>query len=187
MLAVAAVVLAGCAIVPTRERVRNQPVLAASVYLANNIHAQFDVEHLSASYANWTDIERHRLIPVNSQVTVHQWQGGLAIRQMDDGKLPIIMEYDAGHMMMLKEEYVDLITSEEPLDLQALSELDREGVKEGKAKPGMSKQGVRIALGYPARHETPSLEDREWTYWRNRWMRYKVVFDENGKVTEIVD
>ncbi len=184
---VSIIAASGCATAPTRDTVRQQPVLADTVYLANNIHAQDDVQHLSASYANWTDMERHRLIPVNSRVTIHDWRGGLAIRVLDADVPPVIMEYNADWMRLTKEEYIEEITVAEPLDLDHLSGIDREGIEDGEAKTGMSKEGTRIALGYPARHTTPSLEDDEWTYWRNRWIRYMVVFDEDGKVKDIVD
>ncbi len=187
LFTVTIIVVFGCATAPTLDVVRQQPVLAENVYLANNIHAQHEGRHMSASYANWTDMERHRLIPVNSQVTFHEWRGGLAIRVLDDDVPPIIMEYDPGRMRLTEEEYIERISVAEPLDFEHLSEIDREGIEDGEAKIGMSKEGIRIALGYPARHTTPSLEDDEWIYWHNRWTRYRVVFDDAGEVTEIVD
>ncbi len=179
--------LGGCATTPSRQAVRQKPTLAENVYLANNIHAQDDHEYLSASYANWTDMERHRLIPVNTRVSVHEWNGNLAMRVLDNEIPPIIMEYNAGRMRLTKEEYVEEITVADPLDLDTFSEIDRQGIEDGEAKIGMSKDGIRIALGYPARHATPRLEDDEWIYWRNRWARYRVVFDDDGKVKDIVD
>jgi outer membrane protein assembly factor BamE (lipoprotein component of BamABCDE complex) len=47
---------------------------------------------------------------------------------------------------------------------------------------GMTKNGVRAALGYPATHRTPSLENQTWIYWTNRFQNYYVRFDKNGKV-----
>jgi len=46
----------------------------------------------------------------------------------------------------------------------------------------MTKNGVRAALGYPATHRTPSLENQTWIYWKNRFQNYYVRFDKNGKV-----
>jgi len=49
----------------------------------------------------------------------------------------------------------------------------------------MTKQGVRVALGYPAARRTLSLEDNVWIYWHNRFQTVAVEFDPSGKVTQI--
>jgi len=49
----------------------------------------------------------------------------------------------------------------------------------------MTKEGVRIALGYPAVHKTPSLDGNSWTYWKNRFATTVVEFGNDGKVISI--
>jgi hypothetical protein len=71
--------------------------------------------------------------------------------------------------------------------IRSLSEVDQAGIRKGAASPGMSKQGVVYALGYPPRHVTPDLDAAQWTYWKSRFNRIIVVFDEAGVVTEIRD
>lgn len=71
--------------------------------------------------------------------------------------------------------------------LDALPELDRRGVAEGKALVGMTKAGVLFALGLPPRHVTPSLDANRWVYWTNRFNRIAVEFDEKGRVTAIAN
>jgi len=78
-----------------------------------------------------------------------------------------------------------LITSAQPIKIDDFSETDREGIKDGKVRVGMTKDGVRIALGYPATHKTSSLNENTWIYWTNRFKSFKVEFDEKGKVTKI--
>jgi len=70
--------------------------------------------------------------------------------------------------------------------LAALDKLDQEGVKQGKALPGMTKQGVVFALGYPPPNVTPSLDADRWIYWTNRFNRRAVVF-ESGRVLVVED
>ena len=79
------------------------------------------------------------------------------------------MEYNEGRMQMSIDQYLKYIVSPSPVSLEAFSEIDRKGIADGKAYMGMSKDGVRIALGYPARHRTPSLDSSTWVYWRNRF------------------
>ena len=86
---------------------------------------------------------------------------------------------------MSVDEYIQLIASPTRVSLNKLSHIDRKGIKEGKVYAGMTKQGVRVALGYPAAHRTPSLEDNVWIYWRNRFQTVAVEFDPSGKVTHI--
>ena len=62
------------------------------------------------------------------------------------------------------------------------------------AQLGMTRDQVLVSLGYPATNRTPSLQGKEWTYWYNpnaqpwynSWATYRVVFDDTGKVSEVV-
>lgn len=67
-----------------------------------------------------------------------------------------------------------------------LSEIDQQGVREGKVLVGMSKQAVIYAIGYPPETETPDLNsDNSWKYWINRYTTFMVNFDQAGKVAQI--
>jgi len=157
------------------------------VYLKTNIHVQ---EHKNstecrASYANWTSPgEGHLVIPVNTLVSMGDFQRGFAII-IQSTKKPIRFELDRKAAGMGADEYWRLITSAEPVPIDSLSPTDQKGVKDGKAYVGMTKDGVRIALGYPARHKTPSLENNVWYYWTNRFKSIAVEFDETGKVKSV--
>jgi hypothetical protein len=59
-------------------------------------------------------------------------------------------------------------------------------VERGVAEPGMSREEVIMAIAYPPAHRTPSLDQPEWRYWRNRWDQYVVVF-EGDQVARIED
>lgn len=155
-------------------------------YLKNNIHVQ---EHrhneYRASYANWTDPgKNHVIIPVNTPVTIGNFRRGFSIITQDTRKT-ILFEYDETKMRMGDDQYIGLITSPQPIKIDNLSEIDRKGINDGKPYAGMTKDGVRIALGYPAAHQTPSLNENTWIYWTNRFKSFKIEFDENGKVKKI--
>ena len=160
-----------------------------NVYLQNNIHGYTRVsrgktEYL-ASYANYVQPDTgHFFVPVNTAVSAGKWRGGFTLTRQDDGQL-IYFEYRSGNMGgMSVEEYLNIITGPKQVDLKGLSASDRKGIKEGRVSNGMTKKGVQIAWGYPARHKTPSLEDNVWTYWRNRWVMKAVTFS-GGKVTSV--
>ncbi len=48
-----------------------------------------------------------------------------------------------------------------------------------------AKKSVRIALGYPAKHKTPSFYENTWTYWIDRFRMTVVVFGKNKRVVQI--
>jgi len=150
-----------------------------------NIHCQ-DKRGLHASYSGWIDPgESHVILPPNTQVALEDSSRKELEIKLKDGR-ELTMDFHADRMKMGAEEYFKLITSPQPVSLDALSGKDREGVKEGKASPGMSKNGVLAALGYPPVHATPSLAAKEWIYWKNRFNRVRVEFD-GDRVRAVVD
>lgn len=167
--------------------------LLKTVYLRNNIHVQQQTSRggdmvYRASYANYTDPGAgHLIIPVNTPVTITTASGirgkGILITTQD-GKA-IQFEFNTKNMGMQPEQYFNLITSPSTTLISSLSSIDLKGIADGKAYTGMTKNGVRIALGYPAVHKTPSLESNSWTYWKNRFATTVVEFGNDGKVISI--
>ncbi|MGH7823023.1 MAG: outer membrane protein assembly factor BamE domain-containing protein, partial [Candidatus Binatia bacterium] len=62
----------------------------------------------------------------------------------------------------------------------------RRAIEVGKVERGMTRDQVLASLGYPPAHRTPWLQDRTWTYWYSRWQTYQVVFDESGRVADVI-
>ena len=83
-------------------------------------------------------------------------------------------------------QYINLITSKEKVLMSKFSNIDKKGIKRGKAYKGMTKNGVLAALGYPARHKTPSLKNKFWVYWQNKWLTRIIKFNNDGKVISVV-
>ncbi|MCX5638587.1 MAG: hypothetical protein NTX52_12990, partial [Planctomycetota bacterium] len=127
---------------------------------------------------NWLG---HAFVPYNTKIQVRALSGK-KFEFVTNNRVVIIWEFDPAKMQMSGSEYIKLITSPTSVSYEGLSEVDRNGIEAGKALPGMSKQGVMIALGYPAKHKTPSLESNHWTYWTGRYGQITVDFDESGKV-----
>ncbi|MBE9545697.1 MAG: hypothetical protein IMF02_14470 [Proteobacteria bacterium] len=75
-----------------------------------------------------------------------------------------------------------MIASPQKADLNDSSEIDQEGVQDGKTHIGMSKKGVRMAFGYPVPRRTPFLENSTWIYWRNRWEILVVEFGKDQRL-----
>ena len=73
----------------------------------------------------------------------------------------------------------------DPDAVKKLSEIDRKGILHGRAYPGMTRQGVIYAIGYPPEHETATLEMPRWKYWISRYNTLVLYFGEDGKVSSI--
>ena len=138
-----------------------------------------------ASYANYTDCPGHAFLPYNTKFRVGSWGRGFKLVAVDTGT-EIYFEYRSANMNeMSTKEYLDLIMSPAPASYSGLSPADEQGIKAGRAMAGMTKQGVMIALGYPAKHRTPSTDLNTWLYWKGRYNMLAVEFDNSGKVTSL--
>ena len=60
-----------------------------------------------------------------------------------------------------------------------LSPLDQQGIREGRALPGMTKKGVLLAIGYPPEHATPDLASNDWKYWTGKFSTMVVEFQDD--------
>ncbi len=167
---------------------------ASMVYLKNNIHVYGQASRRGemvyrASYANYVAPgPGHEIIPVNTRVSLRlhrSFRGAEILITTAAGKV-IHFEYNVRNMGMSPTDYFSLISSPHKTSLSGFSALDRKGIDQGKAFVGMTKDAVRIALGYPAVHRTPSLDSNTWYYWRDRWRPpMAVIFNKAGRVAEI--
>jgi hypothetical protein len=61
-------------------------------------------------------------------------------------------------------------------EIESLSEIDRRGIREGRAIEGMSRRGVIFAMGHPPRHVNPDPNAPSFMYWKNRFNRVEIQF-----------
>ena len=69
--------------------------------------------------------------------------------------------------------------------VKSMSKKDQEGIKIGRALLGMTREGVLLAMGRPPKHVNPVLDTFEWMYWRNKFARTAITFNDKGIVTGI--
>ena len=182
-------ILTVCLLVnPLVSEGRSKFIIEDPVYLKVNIHYQDNGKDCKASYANYTNPGAgHQILSVNTPVRIKKWRRSGFIIVDTETNREIFFEYNKGRMQMSIEEYLDKITSTSKVNIGRLSDKDRQGIEEGAAGIGMTKEGVMIALGYPATHRTPSPESNRWIYWTNRFGTIAVTFDDKGVVTGIID
>ena len=171
-------------VVSFSSQARDKYIIEEPVYLKVNIHYIEYRRVNKACYLNWTDPGKgHKVLPFNTLVKIIKWKKGFKIID-EKNNLEIFFEYDEPRMHMPIKEYLNLITSSSEIDISNLSAKDLKGVKDGKAYTGMTKNGVMIALGYPATFRTFSLERNTWIYWTNRHTPLNVKFDQEGLVKD---
>jgi hypothetical protein len=156
-------------------------------YTRYNVHGQSkDGKTTKASYANFTNPGAgHVIVPAGTKILLTAKSSRSFTFTYDQNSKKVVFEYHQPRMGMSVDEYLDRITSLEPTSVDALSELDRKGVAEGRALFGMTREGVMTALGYPATHRTPSLDADTWVYWGNRFTTLAVEFDDAGKAIAV--
>ncbi|NTV15355.1 MAG: hypothetical protein HGA96_15730 [Desulfobulbaceae bacterium] len=86
----------------------------------------------------------------------------------------------------VKRVFLDNVTDLRT-QVEGLSELDKDGIYEGRVRPGMSREAVLVAIGYPPEfaNREALMSDRQWLYWINRFERMVISFSRDGLVNGI--
>ncbi len=87
-------------------------------------------------------------------------------------------------MEVFAKRYV--VTQNPALKLGTYPEKIRTAITSARVTPGMTREQVIMAIGYPVTDENPSLEAKTWRFWLSSFAEYQIVFDDHGKVKEIV-
>lgn len=130
--------------------------------------------------------QREGLIPICSPVRIHSVsRKKMSFTVKSTGRVYTYVFHNA--MRMNPEQHLDLVFGREcpKAALDAMSDVDKDGIRKGRVQRGMTRNGVLAAIGYPPDHATPSLDADAWRYWLNRYKTILVVFD-GDVVSEIV-
>jgi hypothetical protein len=185
LLVLAGFLIVACATAPSELRDESGTNLlgASGVYTLVNLHPD---EERARLYA--VNFQQRGLIPMCSEVELLEFTPKrLTFRVLKRNKRYYYFNHKAAaepfgqHLLRFFGRHCDLN------EIRSLSEIDQAGIRRGAASTGMTKQGILHALGYPPRHVTPDLDSMQWTYWKSRFDRMIVVFDEAGVVTEVRD
>lgn len=131
-----------------------------------------------------TNYRRGFLVPVNTEVELVSFgRKGFVIQVLPAGPR-IEIENVAKHTGDTVEQAFRKMLADTKLDLSRFTPAEREHILAGKVVPGMRKEAVIAALGYPPKTATPSLDMDEWRYWSSRFDTFIVRF-KDGKVIAI--
>lgn len=62
----------------------------------------------------------------------------------------------------------------------------RDAISSARLMKGMTREQVLMSVGYPVTSENPQLDTKVWRFWLNSFAEFQVVFDDAGRVKEIV-
>jgi SmpA / OmlA family len=125
-------------------------------------------------------------VPAGTPVHVVGMKGDSVTFIASGTKLTLAHDYGTGDETL--RQYLDkvLVPTDPSPRIASYPKEVRHAIERAKVERGMTRDEVIASLGYPPTPDTPSLHDREWTYWYNRFQSYTVVFNDAGKVAKIV-
>lgn len=158
------------------------PVLAQELpqgYTCCNLH--YDGDWISD--ANWG---ASPMIPAGAPIKVLSWGSNRAAVEIEGKALRI--GHDYGRKDESLETYVGrLVVKNNPrAKIDRYPEKVRAAIKAGKPATGMTREQVIMAVGYPATHQTRSLDANVWHHWTSRTKRYEIHWNDKGTVQKIV-
>jgi hypothetical protein len=115
----------------------------------------------------------------------HDGYGRQRVHVIIDGKRFTIGN-DYSRTLKLDEFARRYIVAEDPRPkIAALPPAVRAAIEAFKVAPGMTREQVIMAIGYPMTSENPSLEAAEWRYWLHSFNPFVVRFDASGRVATV--
>lgn len=177
LLLVVTVLLGGCHAAVPPEVLRAYQ--ARTLYTCCNIH--YEGEGITdANYFVGSTL------PLGTPVQVESMHSNSVTFSGGGVRLTLYHEY--GTEQESFRQYVDkMLVEEDPkVRLTGFPLAAQRVIQAGRVERGMTREQVLLALGYPPTHRTASPSAFEWTYWYNRWITYRVRFDEAGIVTQII-
>lgn len=166
VLAVGLLLLAGCVgpVVP-------DPRTGETRYLCCNLHYE-KPKITDVNYQVGT------LIPFGTRVTITSVRRN-AVEFQPEGFPAITMVLKYGDKQITVDQMIDqwFVTQDPRRLLKKVPAKRVKLIEQGIVDTGMSKTEVKIALGIPPAHRTPTLESSQWVYWQNRWVQWIVYFD----------
>jgi len=155
---------------------------AISAVKGDKLYTQFSLFYEDNVHRT-TNYRKGVLVPINTEVTfVKANKKEIDVIISDDTELKIvnIQKYSGENINGIFHRTF----GKTPVDLSRFSTKEKSSIEAGEVEAGMSKDAVIAALGYPPKHQTPTLKSNHWRYWHNLFKTFVVHF-ENDKVTSI--
>jgi len=125
-----------------------------------------------------TDYRSGTFLPVNTEVIfvkANKREIHVALPDGTDLKIENVEKYSGENINGIFHRTL----GKTPVDLTRFSAKEKTSIEAGEVEPGMSKDSVIVSLGYPPKHQTPTLKGNQWRYWRNTFGTFVVHFEDD--------
>jgi predicted nucleotidyltransferase component of viral defense system len=165
----------------------SQPLIAAdtntiSAVKGDKLYTQFSLFY-EKNVHRTTDYRTGTFVPINTEVTfIKANKNEIDVTLPDGTDLRIVnVEKYSGEKIV---GILNRTLGKKAVDLSRFTKEEITSIQAGEVENGMSKDAVIASLGYPPKHETPTLNGNQWRYWRTIFTTFVVHF-EDGKVVSI--
>ena len=154
------------------------PEMGTTLYLSQNFCYTRSDRVYAINYKNGI------MIPAGSQVTNITYSSRRIYFTLVDTSQNITMRYRQKYQRIPVNQFVArLFTNKKLPELTSgFTKSEKDFVKTGVLRKGISKKAVLVGYGYPPAHRTPSLKSNVWTYWLTVHRQQQLIFDKNNKL-----
>lgn len=126
-----------------------------------------------------------RIVPVGTPAKVTGYGRYRAFVDLGDNtKQAIGNDYSRDlDMGAFAQRYV--VADDPKKKLAGYSAAHREAIASARIMPGMTREQVLMAVGYPVSSENPNLDAKTWRFWLSSFAEFQVNFDDKGRVKDI--
>ena len=161
----------------------NSPVGEGEYYTTANIWYERPDKILS------TNFHKGAIIPIGTKVIIDYYRGTkIKFTEVGTEATYTYLHAKKHSNLDLRQLFDRYFSKEDPMrpggPFEKLSSLEKKNVKDGTLDVGMSKDAALMAYGYPPTHQTSSISNNVWTYWKARAGRFLVTF-RDGKISNI--
>jgi serine/threonine protein kinase len=141
--------------------------------------------HASGDWVSDLNYATDTLIPAGSPIKVEDYGRWRVFTELDGKKIRIGLDY--GRSSETLAQYIRKLTVDKDLRFRIFQFPTniQDAIRAGRIMPGMTKEQLVMAVGFPARHETPNVNAPVWKFWYSSRIPYSVNFDEHGRVKDI--
>lgn len=166
--------------VPADALARGKATAQPNGYLCCNMRA-IDNEIYDINYED----DSARVIPYGTPLVL-SGQSARKLRFQVDGKR-LVLENHYSRDLSEAEFVARYVLAEDPRVAAAdFPEKIRGAIAAGKVTAGMSREQVRMSLGWPVSSENPDLDAPVWRYWLGSFDEFQVEFGDDGLVTDLI-
>lgn len=124
-------------------------------------------------------------VPAGTPVKLKSYGSNRVYVDMDGKDMRFGLDYGRAQETLQQFAEKLILTDDPKTKIAAYPAYVREAIKLGQVAVGMTKEQTIIAVGYPQRDETPSLDAPVWNYWASSFEPYRVVWGKDGRIKEI--